>query len=328
VKKTQGTLLLLGLRIRLRTVLSRINRMQRFDDQSDSRRIHRTLNFLYGTAGNVLIGVSDARVHSRHVFDQLGQVLELGPSAGQHNAGDQLLFISRTFNLVINMFNDLFHAGLNDVGQVPDGNLFRLPAAQTGDGYDLAVLVFVGQCGSEFELEQFRLVFHDHAPFADVFRYDIAPQRNDGGMPDDIIVENGNIGGAASDIDQYHARFLLLRTKNRFRRRKGLQDQILGFQTGLGNAFVDVADGVHLPGNDVKVRFQPNPRHTDRIGDSRFIIHGEFLRQYMNDLLAGRHHQALHILDEAIDIRLADLRIGIVPGKNTAVLETADVLPG
>src|SRR5690606_15988125 len=165
-------------------------------------------------------------------------------------------------------------------------------------------------------------------PFADVFRYDIAPQRNDGGMPDDIIVENGNIGGAASDIDQYHARFLLLRTKNRFRRRKGLQDQILGFQTGLGNAFVDVADGVHLPGNDVKVRFQPNPRHTDRIGDSRFIIHGEFLRQYINDLLAGRHHQALHILDEAIDIRLADLRIGIVPGKNTAVLETADVLPG
>src|SRR5690606_23826824 len=134
IKKAQGALLLLGLRVRLRTLLSGINRVQRFDDQSDSRRIHGTLDFLYGTAGNVLIGVSYARVHSRHVFDQLGKVLELDSSAGQHNAGDQLLFKTQTFTLVIHKFNVLCHAGLSDVGQVPDGNLWGLQDAETGDG--------------------------------------------------------------------------------------------------------------------------------------------------------------------------------------------------
>ena len=67
-----------------------------------------------------------------------------------------------------------------------------------------------------------------------------------------------------------------------------------------------------LPGNDVKISFHPDTRHTDRIGNSLFVIYRIFLGYDVQDLITGRQYQLVHVADELIDIALADFGMIVI----------------
>ena len=94
------------------------------------------------------------------------------------------------------------------------------------------------------------------------------------------------------------------------------------------DAPVDVADGSDLADDDVEVGFQSNAAHAHRLLDATLVVHGVFLRQDVQDFLAGLHHLAVHVLDQRIDIDLADFRFKVVAGALAARLLALDVLAG
>jgi len=48
----------------------------------------------------------------------------------------------------------------------------------------------------------------------------------------------------------------------------------------------------------------------------------------MKDFVSGRENELVHIANQAINVALADLVLGIIPNKHPAVLQALDVLAG
>src|SRR5690606_4110135 len=73
---------------------------------------------------------------------------------------------------------------------------------KTWNGHNFVVLVLAWPGGTEFYLQQFGLLFNDGAAFLDIFGNHIAAKRDNGGMTDDTVLENGEIRGSGPDIEQ------------------------------------------------------------------------------------------------------------------------------
>jgi hypothetical protein len=63
--------------------------------------------------------------------------------------------------------------------------------------------------------------------------------------------EHRDVGGAAADVDQDHAEFLLVAGQHRVGRRHRLQDQVRHFQAAAAHALDDVLHRRHRAGDDV-----------------------------------------------------------------------------
>ena len=66
-------------------------------------------------------------------------------------------------------------------------------------------------------------------------------------MPDDAILEDGDIGRTAADVDEHYAGFLLFLSQNRFRGGQRLQKEALRREAGTLYTLVDVFAAVTCP---------------------------------------------------------------------------------
>ena len=178
----------------------------------------------------MFVGISDAGIHAGDEFRQLGQVFQQGPAAGEYDAGNQFLFVARILDLVIHMFNDLLHSCLYDAGQVLQADLFGRPAAQPRNGNNFIVPVLAGQGGAEFHFQLFGMFPDDGAALFHVFGDHITPKGDHSRMPDDAILEDGQVSGSTPDVDQHHTRLFFFFAQHRFSRCNGLQDQVDHFK--------------------------------------------------------------------------------------------------
>ena len=96
----------------------------------------------------------------------------------------------------------------------------------------------------------------------------------------------------------------------------------LCFQSGFLHAAVDVADRILITGDDVESWLPLYPPVPDGIGDVLKIVDGEFLRDHINDLVAGRYIGTVLIGDQAVDLFLADLLFQILAYNISACLQT------
>ena len=79
----------------------------------------------------VLIGVSDAGIHTGHVLHQLLDVLQICTSSGEYDPTYEFFagFIETiTLDLAVHLFNDLHYPCMDDAGKVLQTDLLGFPA--------------------------------------------------------------------------------------------------------------------------------------------------------------------------------------------------------
>ncbi|MNL18945.1 hypothetical protein D3C87_1401180 [compost metagenome] len=139
-------------------------------------------------------------------------------------------------------------------------------------------------------------------------------------MTDDTLMKNGNISSTAANINQCDTSFFFFLAQHRFRRSQRLQYQFLGLQPGIGYTPHDILHCCDLTGNDVEVSFQTHPSHTYRIFHSRLIINCKLLWQHMDDFFSRGHNQFKHIINQFINILLANFTVQLATCQNPTML--------
>ena len=101
----------------------------------------------------------------------------------------------------------------------------------------------------------------------------ITGNRQYGGMPDAAILEDTDIGGAATDIGEDDAYLFLILCQHRFARSQRLQHHIINVDTDATDAFDQVLDGCCRRCNDVCFHVQPEAVHAYRILDTHLPVY-------------------------------------------------------
>ena len=76
----------------------------------------------------------------------------------------------------------------------------------------------------------------------------------------------------------------------------------------------------------MEIGFQTHTTHPDWVGDALLIIHGVFLWDDVQNFVAGRQHQFVHVVNETLNVFVRNFRVVVVTGKDATVLQTLDVL--
>src|SRR5690606_37363868 len=140
------------------------------------------------------------------------------------------------------------------------------------------------------------------------------------------FVKNRKISRSSSDIHQHYARFFLFFVENSRTGCDGLQHDIRHFESGLFYTPENIIGRRDLSGYNMKITFQPDAGHADGLRDTTFIVHRILLGNHMKNLITRRQDKFVHIVDQLIDIFLADFIMGIVPCENTMMMKTLDML--
>ena len=153
------------------------------------------------------------------------------------------------------MFNDFRHPSLNDLRQRAKGNLLGLASCKPRDADNFIRFGFLCQSRAKLLFELLCLALHDLTSLSDVVADDIATEGDDSGVADDAILENRDVGGATSDVDQCDTSFFLLFRKHRSGRGQRLKDELVHLEASFADALVDVLCGGHLSCDDVEIGF-------------------------------------------------------------------------
>ena len=154
----------------------------------------------------------------------------------------------------------------------------------------------------------------------------VAGDRQHRGVTDRAAGEDGDVGGAAADIDQHDAQLFFVGGQHGQAGSQGLQDQILHFQAAAAHALDDVLCGADRAGHDVHAHFQAQAAHADGLADVFLAVNDEFLRQHVQHLLIGGDVHGLGGLDDASDIGGGDFLV--FHGDHAAGVEAADMAAG
>ena len=76
----------------------------------------------------------------------------------------------------------------------------------------------------------------------------------------------------------------------------------------------------------MEIGLKPDSTHSDRIYDILFVINCKFLRYDVKNFIARRQHQLMHIIDELVNILIADFSIRVRSNENAVVMQALNVL--
>ncbi len=145
-------------------------------------------------------------------------------------------------------------------------------------------------------------------------------------MPDGAVREDRNVGGAAADVEQAHAKVFFILGQHGPRRGERLQDQVLHLDAAAAHALDDVLRCGHGTRDDVHLDLEPHARHADRLAHILLAIDDEFLAQHVQDLLVGRDVHGARRLERAVDVERADF--AVLHRHHAGGVEAADVAAG
>src|SRR5262249_31871462 len=134
----------------------------------------------------------------------------------------------------------------------------------------------------------------------------IATDRDHARVPDTAAFENGDVGGAATDVDQGDAEVFLVFREHRFGGGELAERRVLHADAGAIHAG---DQGLRRRGaavDDVDVDFEARAGHPDRCADAVLLVDDEVLREHVNDLAAGRQRHRLGGIDRATHVLARD----------------------
>ena len=114
----------------------------------------------------------------------------------------------------MHVLDDLGHARFDDLGEGLEGNLFGLASCQARNANNLVGLGLLREGRPKLLLQLLCLALHDLAPLANVIADDVATEGDDCRVADDAILENGDVGGAATNVHQGHTGFFFFLRKH------------------------------------------------------------------------------------------------------------------
>src|SRR5262249_24814344 len=245
---------------------------------------------------------SAARRETDDLLRELDGALECG------GAGEQVLEAGLD-DLFPHVLEDLLDARADDVDEDLALQDARLAAADRGHldgllGRDqrrqraaVALLDLLGGVGGRAH------------PDRDVVGDVVAAEREDAGRHDRALGEDGDVGGAAADVDDGDAELLLVVVEDRLRRRQRLEDDVGHLQVAAVAALDDVLRRGQRGGDDVDLGLEADAGHAERLADAVLLVDDVLLRQDVDDLAVHRDRDRLGALDDAREIAVADLLV-------------------
>ena len=115
-------------------------------------------------------------------------------------------------------------------------------------------------------------------------------------------VKNDDVGGAAADVDQRDAQFAFFGKSAASAEASGSSTSSAALTPARSQHFVQVLAVALRRGDDMDTRLQAHPGHPDRIVNAFLLVHGELLRQHMQDLAIERNRDGARRIDYAVDI--------------------------
>ena len=168
----------------------------------------------------------------------------------------------------------------------------------------------------------------DGAALTDIFGDHVAAKRDDSGVIDDVIVEDGDICSAAAYVDECHASLFLVIAEDRLGRGDRFENHVFHLQASLFDAGDDVACRSDLTDDDMEIGLELAAEHSLRMTDTHLVVNDVFLRDDIDDLLSRRHVQLERILTQFLDFLVGDLHIRVVTHQHATVLFALDVVTG
>src|SRR5205823_4507324 len=150
----------------------------------------------------------------------------------------------------------------------------------------------------------------------------------DPGVPEAAALEDGQVGRAATDIEQRHAQLLFVGRQDGFACGELFDHRVDDADAGAVDARHDVLRGRRAPGDDVNVHFQPGPGHTDGRSDAVLVVHHEILRQHVQNFAAGRQRDGFRRVDRAPHIVSRNLPVFARHRDHAAAVEPFDMRTG
>ncbi len=115
--------------------------------------------------------------------------------------------------------------------------------------------------------------------------------------------EHREVGGAAADVDDADAEFLLVLGEAGEARGELLEHDVVDLEPAALDALLDVLRGAVGAGDDVHLGLEPHAGHADGIADAFLPVDDEFLRQHVQDLLVRRDGHRLGRVDHVLHVR-------------------------
>ena len=144
-------------------------------------------------------------------------------------------------------------------------------------------------------------------PVDDIARDVIAAEVHGREVADLPLVKDGDVGRAGAHLDQGDAELLLVVREDRERRRERLEHHLLDLVPGALDRLAQIHRRRRADRNEVHLRLEPRPDHSDRIAHPAVLVDRVFLRDRMEQLaVLGNHLRAGHLV-RAIDIGAGDL---------------------
>ena len=160
-------------------------------------------------------------------------------------------------------------------------------------------------------------------PDGDIVGNVVAAQRKDRGIPDAAVGKDGDVAGAAADVDEGHPDLRLFGVRVASAEASWPEDQIVDGEAGQIAAFHDVLGGGDGAGDDMDLHLQPHAAHADGVFYPVLIIHDILLGDDVEKVPVGRDGHRLCRIDGPGDVVLPYL---LVLDRHDAVaVEALDV---
>ena len=194
-------------------------------EKSECGGVHGLFEFCGDVFGETVDGETDAGGFLEHKFAQFFDVTQVRAATGKHDVKN-LVLVTGIFDFFLDGVENLFlHAAIDDLGEVRLADLYGFLLG-TGDGDEVVLVAFVDDAGPVFDFDLLGHLEGDLAQFRDVAGDDVAAEGDDLGVDGAAVDIDDEVGGAAADVHQCDAVFLLIFTEAGDAGGHGLQDDV------------------------------------------------------------------------------------------------------
>jgi hypothetical protein len=179
---------------------------------------------------------------------------------------------------------------------------------------------------AELLLDALGLVERRPQPHGDVVGDVVAPEPQHRRVLDRAVGEDGEVGGAAADVDETHAEVALIVGQRGLRRGEGLEHDVDDVEAGLVGALHDVLCTRHGRGDDVDLGFEADAAHAEGLPHAVLIVDDELLRDHVDHLAVHRDRHGLGGVDHPAHVALAHLPV--LDRDDAVGVEAANVAAG
>src|SRR3954464_14010019 len=269
---------------------------------------------------------SPADGKAEDLLGELGHSRELGRAASQHHARGEQVLLARLLDLAMHELEQLLHPRLDDLAEDPPGEHPRRAAADARHLDGLVPLEDLRLGRPVLDLDPLGLVHRSAQADRDVVRQVVPAEGYHARVLDGAVHEDGEIGGAASHVDEGHPELLLLLREDRFRGGERLEDDVRDGEPRPGAALDDVLRARDGSGDDMHLRLQAHPAHPQGLLDPVLVVDDEFLREDVDDLAILRDVDPPGGVDHPRHVGRTDL---LVLHRHDALrVESADMSAG